>query len=178
MERNVQIIKEPDGRNVVVIYDIIFKNRRDISWDDVEVYLKRYLGEIYEIIESSDRVYIGKDFIDEFTGSNYTAKLKGTAAKAKANAAQGIPEMIEIALNKRYKENLARKHGVNAKYGWYRYDTRFALPVVDENEDIIRYNVFQAELLIRHDANGKLYLYDVINIKKKRSTPHEPKLDG
>ena len=140
--------------------------------------MSKYVERFSLTMRTFDLYNIGKDFVDEFSGSNYTAKLKGTVAKAKANAAQGIPEMVEIAVNKRYKENLARKHGVNAKYGWYRYDTRFALPVADENEDIIRYNVFQAELLIRHDANGKLYLYDVINIKKKRSTPHEPKLDG
>ncbi len=42
-------------------------------------------------------IYIGNDLPDEYTGSNYTAKLKGALAKAKANAAQGIPEMIEIS---------------------------------------------------------------------------------
>ena len=64
------------------------------------------------------------DLPDEYSGSNYTAKLKGALAKAKANAAQGIPEMIEIAENRRFQENLERKHNKNAKYGWYRYDSR------------------------------------------------------
>ena len=58
--------------------------------------------------------------------------------------------------------------------GWYRYDSRFAIPVFDENNDVLRYNVFHAELVIRHSENGKLYLYDVINIKKETSTPLEP----
>jgi hypothetical protein len=33
---------------------------------------------------------------------------------------------------------------------------------------------FHAELVIRHSENRKLYLYDIINIKKETSTPLEP----
>ena len=36
-----------------------------------------------------------------------------------------------------------------------------------------RYNVFHVSLLIRHDNNGKMYLYDVIDIKKETSNPLE-----
>lgn len=91
--------------------------------------------------------------------------------KAKANAAQGIPELIEIALNKRFKENLEEKHSGDAKYGWYRYDSRFALPVYDNNDEVVRYNIFKVVLVMRHAANGKLYLYDVIQIKKETGKP-------
>ena len=42
-------------------------------------------------------VYIGKDLPDEYAHSKYTKILKGTNAKAKANATQGLPEIIEIA---------------------------------------------------------------------------------
>ena len=78
------------------------------------------------------------------------AKLKGALAKAKANAAQGIPEMIEISENKRFQENLERKHDKNAKFGCYRYDSRFALPIFDDEGEVLRYNVFHVELVIRH----------------------------
>ena len=30
-----------------------------------------------------------------------------------------------------------------------------------------------AEVLIRHDNNGRLYLYDIVNIRKETSTPLE-----
>ena len=30
-------------------------------------------------------------------------------------------------------------------------------------------NVFHAALLVRHDRNGKLYLYDIMKIKKETS---------
>lgn len=39
---------------------------------------------------------------DEYAHSEYTRVLKGANAKAKANAAQGIPELIEIATEKRH----------------------------------------------------------------------------
>ena len=99
--------------------------------------------------------------------------MKGTAAKAKANAAQGIPELIEIATDKHFKENQGEKHQWNARYGWYRYNSRFALPVFSEDGNVERYNVFHASLLIRYDNNGKMYLYDVIDIKKETSNPLE-----
>lgn len=174
MERNINIIEDLDGKKIVVINDICFKNRRHINWKDVETYLKKYIGEFFEIIETSDVIYIGNDFADEYTGSTYTSKLKGTLAKAKANAAQGIPELIRIAENKRYKENLAKKHNMDAKNGWYRYDVRFALPVFDNENEILRYNIFHAEILCRYAADGNIYLYDIVNVKKKRSTPLEP----
>ncbi|MBR1772547.1 MAG: hypothetical protein IJ749_01470 [Eubacterium sp.] len=56
---------------------------------------------------------------------------------------------------------------------WYRYTTRFALPVYGENGEIDRYNVFRTEILIRQEASEKMYLYDLVNIKKETSTPLE-----
>lgn len=93
--------------------------------------------------------------------------------KVKANAAQGIPQLIETASGKRYKENFADKHGKDAKYGWYRYDSRFGLPVYADDGEIERYNIFRVEMLIRHAEDNKMYLYDLVNIKKETSTPHE-----
>ena len=101
----------------------------------------------------------------EYTGSIYTKHLKGTVAKA--NASVGIPQLIEIATNPRFEKNHKSKHARNAKFGWYRYDTRFALPVFREDGEIDRFNVFHASLLIRHAAAGRKYLYDIIEIKKE-----------
>ena len=39
------------------------------------------------------------DLPDEYAHSEYTSTLRGTNAKAKANAAQGLGEMLEIAFN-------------------------------------------------------------------------------
>ena len=94
----------------------------------------------------------------------------GTNAKAKANAAIGIPELIEIAIGKHFRKNQEDKHKRDAKYGWYRYDSQFALPVYNDKCELERYNIFHASLLVRHSNDGKLYLYDIIDIKKKRAT--------
>ena len=158
-----------EGKKIVLIQDVIFKGRRSINWDDVEKYLERYIDDLYTIFETGEEIYIGSELPSEYAGSNYTVKLKGGMAKAKANAAQGIPELIEIATNQTFEENRKHKHRKDAKLGWYRYNTRFALPVFDENGELERYNVFNALILIRHAENGTKYLYDLIEIKKETS---------
>ena len=103
--RNVSVIHDLEGKKIVIIHDIRFRGKRKINWKEVEQYLKRYIGEVYEIMDSADIVYVGKDFADEYSGSQDTARLKGALAKAKANASQGIPELIETAENRRHKGN-------------------------------------------------------------------------
>jgi len=176
--RNVSVIQDIDGNNIVVINDIIFKGKHSINWKDVREYLKNYVGDFYTIASMGDIIYIGLDLPNEYSGSKYTHSIKGTNAKAKANAkanaAQGIPELIEIAVGKHFRENNEEKHWRNAKFGWYRYDSRFALPVYDEAGEIERYNVFHASLIVRHSEDKKLYLYDILDIKKETSNPIEP----
>ena len=169
IKRNVSVIQDIDGNNIVMINDIVFKGKRSVEWTDVEKYLRQYVGDFYQIAETEDIIYIGTDLPDEYSGSNYTKHMKGMIVKAKANAAQAIPEMIEIATSKTFEDNKKNKHSRHAKNGWYRYDTRFALPVYDENGEVGRYNVFSARLLIRHASSGKMYLYDVLEIKKETS---------
>ena len=173
MDKNIRISIDSNGRKIVIIKDVRFKGKRKIDWTDVENYLKKYIGKLYVIEDTQDMIFIGKDFPDEFSGSEDTSRLKGALAKAKANAAQAIPELIKIAVSKRYKENLSDKHKTNAKYGWYRYDSRFALPVYDESGKAERYNIFCVEILIRHADDKRKYLYDLVNIKKETSTPLE-----
>ena len=77
--------------------------------------------------------------------------LKGPNLKAKANAAQAIGELIEVAENKSVSEDFKEKHGEKAKYGWYRYDTRLALPVYNDEGEIQRYNIYKLRMLVRYD---------------------------
>ncbi|MBO4750935.1 MAG: hypothetical protein J5546_11530 [Lachnospiraceae bacterium] len=167
--RDVEIIYDCNGRKLVRINAIQFGGKRNMDWKNVKEYLKAYVGEVYKVSETKDFIYIGSDLPDEYTGSRYTYKLMGAIAKAKANATQGIPELIEIADNKRYRENTDQRHVYNAKLGWYRYDSRFALPIFDESGRIERYNAFRATMLIRHAADEKMYLYDILDIKKETS---------
>ena len=174
MDRNVNIILEPNGKKIVLINDIRFKCKKKEDWKEVEEYLKEYIGEFYEIEETSDKVFISSNFPDEYVSSESRLALKGAVAKAKANAVQGIPELIRIATNKEYSENTKQKHNKDAKYGWYRYDVRFVLPVYDDkSNEICRYNIFFARMLVRHDKDGKKYLYDLLAVKKETSSPLE-----
>lgn len=159
------------NKTKVIIHDIRFKGKRKINWKEVEMFLKEYVGNCYEITENAEKIYIGTDFPDEFTGSKDTKMLRGGIAKAKANAAVGIPELIQICERGEYTDNIKEKHNSDAKYGWYRYNARFALPVYKNDCEIERYNFYSVRMLIRHSRDGKKYLYDLIRIKKEPSKP-------
>lgn len=169
---NVRIIKDPENNKIVLINDIRFKGKRKIKWDEVKEYLKGYVGTSFEIEESAEKIYIGNEFPEEFSESKSTKSLMGANAKAKANSASVIPELIQIATNPSYEKNRDVKHNKNAKFGWYKYDVKFALPVY-ENDVLVRYNIFNARLLINHAANGKRYLHDILAIKKETSKPQQ-----
>ncbi|MBO4395685.1 MAG: hypothetical protein J5819_05005 [Eubacterium sp.] len=174
MDRNVNIITDLDGKQFVLINDIRFKGKNREEWKEIEEYLKQYVGEFYEISETAEKIYISSDFPDEYANSENRIKLKGKLSKAKANASQGIPELIQIATNEQFSDNTKEKHVQDAKLGWYRYDVRFALPVYnDKSGKVERYNIYFANMLVRHDEDGKKYLYDLLGIKKETSSPLE-----
>ena len=89
----ISIVRDVDGKNIVIINDIRFRGKRKIKWDEVEKYLREYVKKYYEIEAYSDKIYIGKDFPDEFAHSRDSEKLSGANTKAKANAAQAIGEL-------------------------------------------------------------------------------------
>ena len=151
------------------VQEIIFRNKQSIPWSDVEQYLKRYIGQEYVVKAYGDVVHIPSGFPDEYSESDYTKKLRGALAKAKANAAQVIGEMLENAENRRWVENKDIKHEKEANMGWYRYDIGFTIPVEHDGES--RRNGYWATAIVRI-KNDKLFLYDIINIKKEASTPH------
>jgi hypothetical protein len=141
MNKSVSIVTDLDGSQIALINDIRFQSRRGIDWNQIEQYLKEYIGEYFEIVETSEKIYIGSDFPDEFSHSNDTKALKGANMKA--------------------------------KFGWYRYNTRFGIPVYDEDGSLERYNIFSTRMLVRCDEDGKLYLYDLVRTKKETSKPLE-----
>lgn len=172
-ERNVTVATDLDGSRFVLISDVRFKGKRE-DWKNVEAFLKEYIGEFYEIEETAEKIFISSDFPDEFANSEYRIRLKGAVSKAKANASQAVPELIQIASNRRFSENRKTKHRSDAKLGWYRYDVRFALPVYnDRTGNVERYNIYKAVMLVRHAEDEKKYLYDFLEIKKETSSPLE-----
>lgn len=170
---NVSIITDAEGDQIVVINDLKFKRSKKVDWNVVESCLKEYIGVCTEIFDTNDMIYIGSDFPDEYSHSKDTKVLRGPNEYAKANASAAIKELIQIASNKVFSENYKDKHNNKAKYGWYRYDTRFAIPKYDNDGELAGYNVFKGRLVIRHAKDGKMYLYDVLRIKKETSKPLE-----
>lgn len=172
-KENVIIALDKSGHKVVIINSIIFYGKKNIPWDEVELYLKKYIGEIVEVSETQEMIHIGSDFPDEFKGSKDTQHVKGANAKAKANLVQGIKQMIQISRKVSENKNRKEKNAKKAPGGWYRYLTRFALPVLTENNCISHYNVYIATLIVRVNKEGILKLYDVINVRKEVSSPFE-----
>lgn len=161
MER-FQIREASDGKPVVVVTDNIFDGHSgEKSVDVIYKYLKGHIGEVYSLIESGQKVYIGKDLPGEYTRSKYTQNARATAKYVKGQAAQNIGEMIEIATNRKWEKNRKRKHESDAKYGFYKYDTRFA--VKDKSGT---YVIYDSTIVIRNDEDGKKYFYDITNIKR------------
>ena len=105
MDKKINVISDLEGNEIIIINDIRFKGKRRIDWENVERYLKEYIGNCYEVVETSDQIFIGSDFPSELKGSDDTRRLYGTNAKAKANATQGIPMLIQCATNRRWQEN-------------------------------------------------------------------------
>ena len=164
-------VKEIDGKEYVIIPEHIFRNKQNIDWKAVEKYLQKYVGTEIKNEHFNDIVCIGRQFPGEYAGSDYTHSLKGAKAKAKANAAQEIIEMVRVATEKIYAPNRKNKHSDDARNGWYYYITRFMLPVYSDIGEITSYNSYTGRLVMNITKNGKIYLYDLVEIKKEASNP-------
>ncbi len=162
------VMKDANGKDVVVIEEDIFAGKAGEKRKKVVAeYLKEHIGEVFTIIENGKNVYLGKDLPNEYIYSRTTKNLGRERRFAKQKAVSGIGEMIEIATNERWEDAKHKeKHKADAKYGFYKYDTRFAVKGANGE-----YEMYNAELLVRHAEDGKLYLYDVQGIKKKPLRP-------
>ena len=157
----------------IEVKDIIFKNKQNIPWSDVEKFLRRYDGFEIENKEFGDVIHINAVFADEYVHSQYTRKLRGALAKTKANLAQVIPQIVKNATNRRWVENKDDKHKENAIGGWYRYDIQFSMRVQDPQKDGYSLNFYNGTMIVRINDKG-MYLHDIINIKKEARKPTDP----
>ena len=162
-----KIIINSKGQRAVEIDTIIFTSKRRIDWKGVESFLKRYIGLEYTVDETGESVCIASDFPDEYANSNYSLKAYGAIGKAKANAVQAIPELIQTATNFSYYENKDEKHRKDAPFGWYRCTVRFTIPTKDDKGNVIGKNSYQGRMIIRCARDNKKYIYDIIDIKKE-----------
>ena len=166
--------KDTKGNNVVVIDESIINANTPNIRKAIANEIKTHIGEYYRIAESGYKIYLGKDLPGEYTRSKDAMNLFKNKLIDKGNASANINELIEIATNRSWLANRKEKHNKDAKYGWYSYDTRFAIPVI-KNGVVSEYKGYNANLIIRNDENGKKYLYDMIKIRREHSDLLPPK---
>lgn len=165
-------LKMVGGKNVVWIEGSGLSNKQLNNHQAVAKYIAQHIGEVYTIIESGQKVYIGEDLPNEYLHSKYTTYLRSvnpTAVRGKNRAVDGLGELIETATNRRWEKT---KHTQNkdAKFGIYRYDNSFAFPIKDNQGNISKVRAFDVELLIRNASDGNKYLYDIVEIKENTTT--------
>ena len=156
------------GGKVMPVLDVQNDTR---DYKVAEAYLKTLVNTEHPfatILMDAQPVYIGKDLPGEYKGSEYTHGLNRSTRQVKMQAATNLDEMLLLAENGEWRENVKDKHKKDAKNGWYRYSTQFALPVLDIKKAVDHYTVYSGTLIIRNDADGKSYLYDLLDIKKEK----------
>ena len=160
-------IRQLDGKTTVVLDTQ--NDTRD--YKAAETYLKTLVNTakpFSTILTDALPVYIGKDLPSEYKGSEYTLGMNRALREVKMQAATNLDEMLLLAENGEWRENVKGKHRRDAQNGWYRYETQFAVPVLNAKKAVDHYTVYSGTLLIRNDADGKSYLYDMIDVEKKK----------
>ena len=123
-------------------------------------HIKEQKGISYKNILTSNTILIDDKTANEYIYSCYTRWSKTDMKYVKCILANYIKELFMNASSKSYEANQKNKHNFDAKYGFYKYGVKFS--IVDNDKETI----YTCSLLVRNDANGKKYLYDILDIKK------------
>lgn len=141
----------------------------DDNYEDLSIYdaqqkaknnIKKQRGNKYKNIETSNNIYIDYKLQGEYIYSKYTKRRPNDIKYVKCILSDYIEELFLNAKNKTYEANRKSKHKIDAKYGFYEYNVKFS--VFQNKKEVI----YTCTLLVRNDANGKKYLYDILDIKK------------
>ena len=163
IEKYSKVYNNDGTVNRIRINDNVFEGSKDKSISKtIKDYLTKHIGEVYTIIESGQKVYLGKDLPNEYAHSEYTKKLPLNKKLAKGRAVTNLNEIIESATNRTWESNKKEKHKFDAKYGFYKYNTTFSFDYSGSEK------IYDGTILIRNDANGKKYLYDILDVKPKK----------
>lgn len=69
-------------------------------------YLKQHIGEYAKIIESGQKIYLGKDLPGEYLYSKNSTKNNRSIKYVKNQASQNLEEIIEIATSRCFEKQL------------------------------------------------------------------------
>lgn len=125
-----------------------------------KAHIKEQKGISYKNILTSNTILIDDKTANEYIYSCYTRWKKQDIKYVKFILSKYIKELFMNANSKSYEANRKNKHNLDAMYGFYKYEAKFS--IVDNGKETI----YTCSLLVRNDANGKKYLYDILDIKK------------
>lgn len=123
-----KVVYNVDGSfNKIKIDENIFVN---VSMKDLKTEMKNNLkgmiGNCYTLIESGQKIYIGKDLLGEYTYSKYTKSLNNTGKLIKGNLIVNLKDIINNCNRKQFSKNRKTKHKIDGKYGFYKYTIKFS----------------------------------------------------
>lgn len=130
---------------------------------------------IESLPESGMPVYANEDLSGEFTNSKYTKRLRNKKHDkfyAKMKLAKSLDELVKIATGRNW-EKAIHAENKDAKYGIYKYKSRFAFPNINDMGEVKSVSAYTCDVLIINASNGKKYLYDVLNIKEDVASADE-----
>lgn len=169
------IAKTKSGEDVAVADQLSFTNKNFATKQAVQTVkdtILKYIPHQFRINSDGNIVSFNQQSADEYLYSKSAQRLYKAAPKllkGKNIIAGNLGEVIAIAKNGQLEQNQKGIH-VNdssiGKRGFYHYDTLFAIPVKDSNNNIVDYYVYEADLVLDNNADGNAYFYDLVNIKK------------
>ena len=99
-------LRDVNGKQIAWIENSGLTNKQLADHQAVADYIADHIGDVYTIIESGQKVYIGEEMPHEYTQSRYTKSILNRRASlnAKNRALSGLQDMIEIATNRRWEK--------------------------------------------------------------------------
>ena len=150
------------------------KNKVEKHYNDqvkgmVEDFLKTLVGKQVTILSDKRVVLFDRKGAGEYVGSEATYRSRSDIKAAKSNAAIALEKIVELAEKPIWRENKKPKHNTDAQRGWMYYSLAFGL------NGTTKISYYDARLVVRMDADGNDYVYDVDQIKFKKSIKKEAK---
>lgn len=78
--RNVEIVTDDNGNKMVLIKEIMFKEKHNINWNEVKDYLWVFVRASYKIEKIAEIVHIGRELPEEYIESESRKALMGANA--------------------------------------------------------------------------------------------------
>ena len=65
MSNNITIITDAIGKKIVLINDLRFKGKTKEEWNEIEIFLKEYIGKYHEISETAEKIFRTNLFMEK-----------------------------------------------------------------------------------------------------------------